>query len=300
MKLFFKVLGIFSVVGVLLGEAAVRLFDLTIDVPTAYVGRDSLIHFDPGQKGKFLGGDHKWHINRFGNYGPEPYSLDSLVTVIGDSFISNIMNPPECHQAVFLDCYSDGLNFFPRSRSGASFLEYLEMARSLEPLNPLAQLLYVHDHNFTMSLAAEGSMFNTVQISLETMKKSYPTLQHSRLKKGIYQFKFFYFLYRTFLSSHTGWDEIAPQTDPARLELELVRRLISYTYDSYDPARIVLVFSPGSDPELVRTCKQAGYKILELQAHGEDWLLPDDGHWSCRGHQNAARQVGRYLRRHLN
>jgi hypothetical protein len=98
-KFIFKVF-LFIVFGYMIGEGIVRIFKLTIDIPIMYQDSDNLIKNEPNQTGYYTNGN-KWIITKHGQYGYEPKSLNSLITVIGDSYIENIMNPPVCHQAYF-------------------------------------------------------------------------------------------------------------------------------------------------------------------------------------------------------
>ena len=45
---------------------------------------------------------------------------------------------------------------------------------------------------------------------------------------------------------------------------------------------------------------QAGFEIMLLEAEDYDsWLTSADGHWSCYGHEEVARQVDHYLKQSL-
>ncbi len=293
---------VFLILGILLGEIGVRVFDLTVDTPVSYRDEDHLIKYEPNQSGTSVQ-RCKWIINKYGNYGPEPESLDDLITVIGNSYISNTMNPPECHQAVYLTQENQDYNFYPMSRDGASFLEFMEMAKSLEPLNPILQLFYIHDEDFLFSITELLNAPLTVQYSLESKEIRDAQLTESRLKKLLYKFKFAYFIYRNYfvlaeLDLLNQQDDI-PQEEK-QIDYESLGLLFDYVKENYKLTNILLVFFPESDPALMDMTEQAGFKIMKLQTDDyNSWLTSIGGHWSCYGHEEVARQVDHHLRQCL-
>ena len=284
-------------VGVLLGESVVRFFQLSIDVPEMYRDSDNLIKFRPNQKGSY-NGEHQWIINSYGNYGYEPPSLDSLVTVLGDSYISNVMNPPRCHQANYLANLNQRFNFFPSSRDGASFIELLEMKKSLRNYQPLHHLFYVHHEDFIESIAELGRKPLTVQVSLETGNIKQAQLTSSPIKTFLYNFKFAYFIYRNFLVS--AFTDVEPDNNTAKknntIDLKAIESLLKYTKRNYITDDLTLVFSPKSNPKVIEIAAKNGFDTLSLKAMDyKSWQLEHDSHWSCSGHLKAATQVNSYL-----
>jgi len=292
---------IFLLCGVLLGEFAARVFHLTVDVPKAYRDSDQLIKYYPNQTG-YSSERYKWLINKHGNYGYEPQSLDSMVSVIGNSYISNTMNPPECHQANYLAGMNQDYNFYPMSRDGACFLEDMEMAKSLEKYNPSKQLLYVNDYDFITSVIESSNQPLTVQLSLEQNKLRYAQLKGSALKEALYRFKFAYFLYRNYIVPVIVDLEMARGRTQASLneiqesDYPYMQSLLDYVKENYRIDNIVLVFFPDSDPKLVAMTEEAGFTALRLETDDyNSWLGSLGGHWSCDGHKEVARQVNQYL-----
>ena len=305
MKTFLLKIICFSLFGLLLGEIVVRVFSLTTDVPKMYQADDGLIKYYPSQKGNYLNGSHKWIINKYGHFGYEPPTLDRVITVIGDSFISNIMNPPECHQAKYLAEYNPHYNFFPGSRDGASFLESMIRKKSLEKFDPVVNLLYVSTSDFEESIAELGRDPKMLQISLKENKIYYPTLQGGRLKSLLYKFRFAYYLYRNYvipkLKAMRKKEQLVEVKEKKNIKPDYakIEQLMNYIGKNYGTDKIILVFHPGSDEGIIKIVQEAGFKTLHLKVDREEsWQLPNDSHWSCYGHKEVARQVTNYLKFH--
>lgn len=292
----------FLLMGLAIGEITVRVFNLTVDVPESYIDTDNLIKYSPNQSGNSVQ-RCKWIINSYGNFGPEPESLNSLVTVIGNSYISNTMNPPECHQANYLAQMNQDYNFYPMSRDGASFLEFMEMAKSLEPLNPTKQMFYVHDEDFTASVVELLNQPLTVQYSLKKKEVRYAILTTSKLKSILFSSKFVYFLYRNYfvladLDLFNKKEEVSAEVKP--LNYESLGLAFDYVTENYNVANILLVFFPGSDEGLMDLARQSGFETMLLETDDyNSWLTSIGGHWSCYGHEEVAMQVDHYLRQSL-
>jgi hypothetical protein len=296
----FRIL-LFLLFGVIIGEFAARVFHLTVDVPKAYRDSDELIKYYPNQTG-YSSERYKWLINKYGNFGYEPPSLESLVSVIGNSYISNTMNPPECHQANYLAAMNDNYNFYPMSRDGACFLEDMEMAKSLEKLNPVRHLLYVNDYDFITSVIECSNQPLTVQLSVEQNRIRSAQLKGSALKEALYHFKFAYFLYRNYVVPVIVDLEMARGRTQASLsdiqesDYPYMQSLMDYVKENYRIDNVVLVFFPDSDPKLIEMTERAGFTALRLETNDyNSWLGTLGGHWSCSGHEEVARQVNKYL-----
>jgi len=287
---------LFIIIGIIVGELSVRVFQLSIDIPRFYRDTDNLIKFEPNQSGNSMVGRHKWIINKYGNYGYEPQSLDSVITVIGDSYISNTMNPPECHQANYLANLNPECDFYPMSRDGASFIEFMEMAKSLEHLNPIRQLLYVHHGDFIESILELGSQPLTVQLSVEQDSIRYAALTSSRIKEVMYNFKLGYYLYRNYLVRAENNQTNNRNVDFGHIDYDAIKLLLDFVKNNYRTDHIVLVFSPGSDTEFVEFTRRNGFQTIFLQTDDyKSWQLESDSHWSCYGHEEVAKQVDHFF-----
>jgi hypothetical protein len=301
MKAYIKRILLFGLIAILLGEIIVRVFHLSVDVPKVYRDEDNLVKFVPNQTGYSAQG-YKWIINKYGNYGHEPQSLDSLVTIIGNSFISATMNPPECHQSNYLAGINQDFNFYPMSRDGASFLEFLEMAKSLEKLNPVKQLFYVHESDFIVSTVERFPDPLTIQLSLEKQEIIFTKPSNNSWKKKLYHFKFAYFLYRNFVVPvMVDLHLVGGRVEESLFEVHdtdypYLQGLMDYVKDHYSYENIVLVFFPESDERLIRMTEEAGFTVLRLRADDyRSWVEHVGGHWNCHGHKEVALQVDSYL-----
>ncbi len=301
MKSYILKILLFGLIGILLGEIIVRVFHLSVDVPKVYRDEDNLVKFVPNQTG-YSADRCKWIINKYGNFGHEPQSLDSLVTVIGNSFISATMNPPECHQANYLASLNQDFNFYPMSRDGASFLEFMEMAKSLEPLKPVKQLFYIHESDFIVSTIERNPDPTTVQLSLEKQEVRFSRPSNSSLREKLYHFKFAYYLYRSFVVPiMIDLHMVEGRVDESLFEVResdypYFQGLLDYVKDNYSLDNIVLVFFPDTDEGLIRMTEQAGFTVLPLHTDDpQSWVEHIGGHWNCNGHYEVAKQVDRYL-----
>jgi hypothetical protein len=297
MEKFTKALFLFMGIGILLGEIVVRIFCLNVDVPKAYLAKDNLIKFYPNQTGNYLHSSHKWIINKYGNFGYETKSLDSLVTVIGDSYIENMMNPPECHQAKYLAELLPRYNYYSSARAGASFVEMMERAKSLESMNPLYQLLYVHQGDFTESISEIKKNPLTIQYSLKSNEISYAKLQSSKFKEVLYNCKFFYYIYRNFIvkTNHVSSNN-RDQNNKEKIDYDLIEKLVLLVKHKYKTHNVILVFSPDTDLKVVEIAKRNGFRYFLLKTDNyKSWQLLNDSHWSCFGHEQAALNVSSEL-----
>lgn len=292
---FLEKIVLFLLCGYLIGEIVTRMYKLNIDIPDYYQDSDGLIKNVPNQTGHYRGGN-KWIINKYGNYGFEPKSLDNLITVVGDSYIENVMNPIECHQANFLSNKVANYNFYPCARGGASFIEMMEMTKAMEHLHPLKQLLYVHHGDFTESITEITNIPVTVQWSVATDKIRHAKLSRSRIKDVLYNFKFAYFLYRNYILDSSTFATNNRGKNQKDIDYEKIQLLLNFVKKNYKFNTLVLIFSPDSDIKLVEMLKKNHFQTFELKATDyKSWQLENDSHWSCKGHEAAANQVAKLL-----
>ncbi|MGB3151923.1 MAG: hypothetical protein WBB27_14795, partial [Maribacter sp.] len=102
MKKFIKNIIFFLVILFILGEIISRFLHLSSDIPRRTIDENGIQKYIPNQAGFWVGGTHEWKINKLGWPGELPESYDNLITIVGDSFIENFMNPNECHQSILL------------------------------------------------------------------------------------------------------------------------------------------------------------------------------------------------------
>ncbi len=302
MKKFLIHIFLFSFLGFIIGEIVIRLGDFQIDVPIVYLAQDGLIKYEPNQRGNFTNGE-KWFVNSYGEINYEPPSLDSLITVIGDSYIESLMNPASCNQAKLLKDLKPEFNFYPSSRSWSSVLEMLEKASLLEKYNPLKQLLYVECIDFEESIASNHLNPLTVNISLETEKLYFPTINKSKYKEFLHNFKFPFYIYRHFIDSKNQFQvqKNSNVEQVALVDYIKIEKLIQLILKKYNTNKLIFVFKPQADQKLISILRKYNFSIIELKTnYYKSWQLKYDCHWSCYGHQEAAKQVIKNLENSYN
>lgn len=286
---------LFVFIGYLIGEIIVRTYKINIDVPDFYRDTTGLLRNKPNQTGS-NGDGTTWIIGKYGEYGYEPKSLDHLITVVGDSYIKGTMNPSECHQAYLLSKECGKYNYYPCARAGASFIEFMEMSKSLQHLNPVKQLLYLDHGDFIESITEIIDAPLTVQLSVSSNKIRYARLTKSRLKDVLYNFKFAYFLYRNYFVGKMDIGIDSRDIMHSKIDYDKIQALLNFVKNNYQTNNILLVFRPDSDKKLVELVKENNFQTLELQASNyKSWQFPNDNHWTCYGHEQAAKQVCKYL-----
>ena len=290
----------FVLVGLLLGEIVARIFVLTSDIPMRTLTDDQIQKYIPNQQGSWKGGTHKWQINELGWPGPLPDSYDNLITVIGDSFIENFMNPDSCHQAVLLKKELPEYNFLEISRSGVSFIEALEMTKELDSLNPKYHLIYVSDSDFDESISQIKHMADITQLDLDTKQIVHGTLNSPGMKKILYNWKFLFYLYRRFpiRVNHTpisSKDSIS-STKKITVKLDRYNELFAFVKSKYETDNVIFVFRPETSMDFVELTKKYNIKYLLLNdSNDESWSFEYDHHWTCYGHEKVSKQVSKFI-----
>ena len=286
---------IFIVFGYFIGEFSIRVLKLGINIPEMYQDTNGLIKNLPNQTGYYLNGN-TWSVNKFGEFGYEPKSLDSLITVIGDSFIENIMNPNECHQAYLLSMRTNSYNFYPSARSGANLIEFMEMTKSLTHLNPVKQILYVHDSDFSNSIREIKHENNTFQWSIRSNNISYPQFSENKIKKVLYNFQFMYYIYRNYIISNENSSKIKIDDNKLNIDYNKIQKLLDFINKTYITDNIIIVFSPNSDKGLIEMVMKNNFQTIVLKTDDiKTWEFLNDSHWTCFGHEEVAKQVSHDL-----
>ena len=120
---------IFSYILFLTGEVIIRVFNLVSDIPERYADEYGVQRYKPGQSGRFKDVKSKWHVNDYGWVGTSKIENDTVISIIGDSYIENLMNPMECNQGSILKSYYPNYSFFEAGRSGVTFIEAMEITK---------------------------------------------------------------------------------------------------------------------------------------------------------------------------
>ncbi|TDS13445.1 hypothetical protein DFQ03_2737 [Maribacter caenipelagi] len=302
MSSFIKNIVLFCIVGLFFGEVICRLAYVTSDIPSRIIDSNSIQKYNPNQKGHWTGGTHTWIINEDGWPGHLPKSKENLITIIGDSYIENFMNPDSCHQSNFLDKFSPSFNYYEASRSGISFIGAMEIAASLDSLNPIHQLIYVHDADFTESSSIIHKMGDITQFNSKTNSIIPGKLNSPLVKKFLYNWKFIYYLYINYSftkkENTTTKPEVQVSDKPKLTEEQITEltKLLTYSKNNYDHKNITLVFRPNADPKIITILKDLNFNMLLLKDNKQkEWSFKHDPHWTCIGHEEAAKQISNYI-----
>ena len=80
-------------------------------------------------------------------------------------------------------------------------------------------------------------------------------------------------------------------------DFEAYNKLFAYSAKNYNRDKIILVFHPGINEELLSLAKNHDFKFIALDSKGDEtWAINEaDSHWSCYGHKRVALQVKQYL-----
>ncbi|MCF2505667.1 hypothetical protein L0663_19895 [Dyadobacter sp. CY107] len=301
-KFLFKFV-IFLSAGFVLGEIVVRAWHITSEVPKRYLDANNIQRYSPKQQGYWKGGNHSWATNNLGWTGTLPKSYENLVTVIGDSFIENFMNPTECHQDLLLKARVPEMNFVEAARSGVSFIEAMEIANSMDSLKPKLHLIYVNPTDFTESVREIKVHSDITQVDL-TNKKVVPGIMKSaRLKSMLYNVKFAYYLFQRFPLTDIKFNMVAHA--PAKTARQPdhsnhIKMLMQFVKEKYNVQNKIIVFHPKLPDALKQEVQAAGFKTISLNSEGKgEWTFVYDHHWTCYGHKQAADQVSLYLQNWL-
>ncbi len=288
---------------IFLGEIIVRMFHLVSDIPKRVITNHGIQKYVPNQEGYWKGGHHKWMINDKGWPGELPLKFDNLILLIGDSFIENFMNPNNCHQAAFLKNYMPQNNFMEAGRSGVSLIEAMEICEELNHLKPLINTIYLNNNDFYESIVEIQELNDITQLELKNKKIIKGKLKSPGLKIILYNWKLAYYLYNRFSPATMQMNEktesknkdniIAANTFKHQKE---VFELIEYISSNYGITNKILIFHPDSDQNIINKCIAEGFKVIVLNTReGQGWTFDYDSHWTCYGHEQAAKQIAGQL-----
>ncbi|MCE7072931.1 hypothetical protein LZG74_21630 [Dyadobacter sp. CY327] len=290
---------IFLLGGFVVGEAIVRAYHLTSEVPKRYLDDNGIQRYNPDQQGSWKGGNHSWATNELGWTGTLPVSYDNLVTIIGDSFIENFMNPSDCHQDMLLKSRVPMMNFVEAGRSGVSFIEAMEIAASMDSLSPQMHLIYVNAADFTESIRDIAVQTDITQVDLGNRKVIPGIMKSAKLKTILYNIKFAYYLFQRFPLNQIkfGGEKHAPAKPTVQPDhSNSIKSLLEFVKQKYDVKDKIIVFHPKLPDAIKNEVKAAGFKTISLDSDGQDnWTFVYDHHWTCYGHNQAADQIASYL-----
>ncbi|MFP4846804.1 hypothetical protein [Winogradskyella sp. PE311] len=288
---------LFSLILIFVGEIVVRTTHAVSDIPQRTIDEFGIQKYIPNQNGYWVGGDHQWTINKLGWPGILPKSYDNLITVIGDSYIENFMNPNDCHQSVLLKEYLPEFNFLEAARSGVSLIEAMEISKQTDEKDPLITLIYVNDNDFTESIENINNLNDITQINLESGEIDYGKMKSPKFKKILYSWKLLYYFYNRYSSSLTkGAKKPKLIKRKKTFKKKYVSDLLDHIISNYSMEKKVLVFHPNTNPELIKLCKELELNIIVLDSNNDKtWTFEYDTHWTCYGHKKVSQQVSTHL-----
>jgi hypothetical protein len=302
MRKFVITIVVFSLLSCLAGEIIIRVFKLTTEVPYTFVDPKSGLHlYIPGQSGYYAKAKQKWHVNQYGWLGIANTEKSPLFSIIGDSYIENIMNPIACNQGAVLQSLFKDYGFFEAGRSGVTFIEALEITKMLDAeIDPLCHFIYLKNSDFNESLLSKGRYSDRVQLDLEKDTILLAKLKSPLARKILYSSKLLYYFYLRFplfvSKQNKGGLEMELGKNQASFDRPTFAQLFEYCSKHYKREKIIFVFHPGTDQGFVNLAQEAGFKTLLLNPKGDkSWSLKHDDHWSCYGHKRVALQVQRYI-----
>ena len=301
MKLLFKKIIVFILILAVIGELAIRQFHLAPDIPSLYLDSNGIQRYVPGQTGYFTKAEKAWSVNRFGWLGVCDTSKDTIISIIGDSYIENIMNPIECNQGSYLKTSLPQYSFFEAGRSGITFIEALEISHALQKeIHPAYQLLYINENDFYESVSEINRYDDRVQISIQEQKILKSEIKNPGIKKLLYASKLAYYLYlksMAFMSSLTQKKNTSESNQKDLYDAVLFDKLFNYCMKHYDMQKINFVLHPEVDERYVSLIHKYGIKTISLKItdHQQWSKSKNDEHWSCFGHEQVSNQVTIYL-----
>ena len=295
MKKFIISILLFTLFSLLVGEIIVRKFYLTTDIPKRQINSDGIQNYVPGQTGFWKGGTHHWVINELGWPGCLPDKMDNLITIIGDSYIENFMNPQECHQCAILQNNTSKYNFLEAARSGVSLIEAMEISKQFDDFTPVYQLIYVNDKDFEESVSDIKVLKDITQINLKNNELSFGEMKSPKLKSILYNWKLLYYFYLRFNSGSNKNDtKIINSKEYQKSDhITKIKELLVSIKKLYILENKILVFHPNSNKKIIQEVVNLGYKtiVLDSSKHTKSWSFEFDSHWTCYGHQQVAQQV---------
>ncbi|MDY0289152.1 MAG: hypothetical protein RBR15_10045 [Sphaerochaeta sp.] len=299
MKKFIYRTCIFLILLFIFSEILIRLLNVVSDIPERYVDEYGVQRYIPEQNGRY---DRiKWKTNEYGWIGLSE-TEGEVISIIGDSYIENLMNPITCNQGYLLKEHLPNYSFFEAGRSGITLIEALKISSILEnEIHPKLQLLYLSTGDFSESISNIHRYSDRYQVDLETNEEKGGAIRGQRLKKILYNIKTLYYLYQKY-PVFVAKQNKAEDNDKSKTSIsydKYIPILFDYIADNYDLNTIIFVFHPGINQDIIRLAEGHGIEYIELQTNEEEtqlWRMSDvDGHWSCYGHAQVSAQVAKML-----
>jgi hypothetical protein len=278
-------------------EAYIRINHLIIDIPSRQINEEGIQLYNPDQVGYWSKGSHKWVINAQGWPGLIPKKMDSLVTLIGDSHIENLMNPVECNLASILNEKEMPYNFFSAGRSGVTLIEALEISNYLNSkYRPLKQFIFVKESDFDESILQIKVRNDATQVDLRKEIIVKGVLKSPKLKKIIYSIKTLYYLRNSLNRSKSN--DINENKDYVETIKEdnsdLHNQLLQFISKNYKTQDITFFLHPEINKSFEKLFSDNNLNFYKFTAKDTlKWRSSpnDEAHWSCFGFNQAADQI---------
>lgn len=297
MKKFLLRILAFGIFIAILGEIVIRIFHITPDIPERFLDDDGIQKYVPGQVGYYDNGRVRWEVSEYGWMGVHEIIPDRTITIIGDSYIENRMNPVECNQASYLKELMPEYAFFEAGRPGVTFIEAMEISKNLETqLQPIRQLVYLNTNDFLESITEIKAYLDRVQWTAKNDSVVYAPFRPSSSKRGLYNWKFLYYLYLEhpiMVKEQNRGEVVKPERIIQPEELALIDQLLQFTKAHYSTESMLMVLHPGVDEAIVKLLQSHQVSFILLDSSKDpSWAIGEhDKHWSCYGHQRAAEGV---------
>ncbi len=287
------------------GEIIIRIFRLVPDIPERYIDDYGIQRYKPLQSGYYTKAKNKWYVNDYGWLGTHEIKKESTISLIGDSYIENIMNPIECNQGSILQAYFPDYAFFEAGRAGVTFIEAMEISKILEKeVKPKYQLLYLGKSDFLESISEIQKYNDKLQISIKEKKICKAQLKSTGLKKILYSFKLAYYLYLRFpiFVEEQNKKALPDNNSINSVNVSFISELLEYCSEHYNLENLIFVLHPNTNSSIIELIKAHNIKFIVLDSSNDKpWELGSyDGHWSCYGHNQICKQIFPRLNEYLD
>ena len=306
MRKFLITIAVFVFTLCCIGEIVIRTFRLVPDIPERFIDEYGIQRYKPAQSGYYTKAKTKWNVNEYGWLGTHENKKDSTISIIGDSYIENIMNPIECNQGYILKQHFPNYSFFEAGRSGITFIETMEISKILEiEVKPRYQLLYLSESDFYESISEINRYSDRLQISIKNQKLLPTHLKAPGLKKILYNIKLLYYLYLKypiFVEKQNKGETSDSIYENKKFDSLIFNELLTYCSENYELNKLIFVFHPNTDNRIIELVSAFGIKTILLNSElDKSWALGShDGHWSCYGHNQISKQVANKLKDFMN
>lgn len=306
MRFFLLKLAAFVFTLCIVGEIIIRIFRLVPDIPERYIDEYNIQRYKPEQSGYYTKAKTKWNVNKYGWLGTHENIEDRTISIIGDSYIENIMNPIECNQGYILKQHFPNNSFFEAGRSGVTFIEAMEISKILDlEVNPKYHLIYLNENDFYESISEINRFTDRLQISINTQELLPNDIKSPGLKKILYSFKllyYFYLNYPIFVEKQNKGETSITASENPQFNSLIFNKLLHYCSENYELNKLIFVFHPNTNNSIIELVRNRGIKTILLNSENdESWALgKNDGHWSCYGHNQIGSQVASELNLYLN